>query len=43
MKTSEMIKIEIKEKKSGAHFRKLFIVDVDKWEKTSEHERKCNR
>ena len=43
MKTSEMIKIEMKEKKSGAHFRKLFIVDVDKWEKNSEHERKCNR
>ena len=43
MKTSEMIKIEMKEKKTGAHFRKLFIVDVDKWEKNSEHDRKCSR
>ena len=40
MKTSEMIKIEMKEKKFAAHFRKLFIVDVDKWEKNSEHDRK---
>ena len=38
-----MIKIEMKEKKSGAHFRKLFIVHVDKWEKNSEDDRKCNR
>ena len=43
MKTSEMIKIEMKEKKTGAHFRNIFIVDVDKWEKNSEHDRKCSR